>query len=302
MSLDNTRVAPISGMPVDDHPWGGILRRKPWEWPATLAIVHRDTPELLAGVVSLWRAQTVRPYLLIVDTGSGPAGQAVCEQLHAADDCEVHYLRAKGWRGSSHVVGAAMDLAFSVCQTEVLLASHTDVFPTKPDLAEHLVKLCDARTPVVAWQMSPRDEWPDDCWRETPSHTASAYHLPTLRAMPASWSLIGAQEAAGLPTVQTTGGFPDTETRLGQLLARHGITRRDLGQPDDGGRHWLCLGTEPNEPYETPWFRHVRSTTSMQLYFPRAPIRPRLVARELAAIPQRLQSWGVLTPCLTESR
>jgi hypothetical protein len=294
--LDNTRVAPVSGMHVDKHPWEGTLSRKPWEWPCTAAIVHRDTPAMLAGVVALLRAQTVRPYLIVIDTGSGPDSAEVLDQLDAADDCEVHHVRSKGWRSSSAVVAASMDLAFAVCQTPILFSTHTDVFPTRPDLVEYVVGQCDARTPVVGWQMSRREGWPDATWETTPSHTATAYHLPTMRAIPASWSLLGAQEAAGLATVQTTGGHPDTETRLGQLLVRHGITRRDLGQPDDGGRHWLCLGAEPNEPYETHWFRHVRSTTSMLLYFPQAPIRPRLVARELAAIPQRLQAWGVLTP------
>jgi hypothetical protein len=292
--IDNSRVAPLRFRPITERPWEGSQARKPWDWPITAAIVHRDTPAMLAGVVDLLRGQTVRPYIVIVDTGSNPDTQLVLESLHMADDCEVHYLRGKGWRGSSHVVAAGMDLAFSICQTDYLYSTHTDVFPTRPDLIATLLGHCDARTPVVGWQMSSREGWPDHAWKETPSHTATVYHMPTMRSMPASWSLLGAQEAVALGRLQTTGGYPDTESRLGQLLERHGITRRNLDGPDDGGRHWLCMGGEPNEPYTTKWFTHVRTSGSAFVYFPNdliGAVRASQVDGELHAIPERLDSW-----------
>ena len=290
----NDRVAPIRGMSVKDRPWEGSLPRKPWEYPVTCAIAHRDTPEMLAGVVSLFRAQTIRPYFVIVDTGSDFDSMSTLHTLDANDDCEVHYLRSKAWRGSSCPVAAAMDLAFAICQTESLISTHTDVFLTRPDLVEHLLSLCDARTPVVGWQMSPRVEWPDDSWKNTPSHTASIYHMPSMRSLGASWNMLRAFDALHRPHGQTTGGYPDTETTLGLILEDHDITPRWEHEPDDGGRHWLCLGPEPNEPYATPWFHHVRSTGSVKIYWPNtliAVLRDHQVNQELAAIPDRIEAW-----------
>ena len=291
----NDRVAPARGLPVASRPWEGTLARKPWEYPCTAAIVHRDTPEMLEGVVSLLRAQTVRPYIVVVDTGSLEDSQPTLEALDAADDCEVHYLRSKSWRGSSCPVAAAMDLAFAVCSTEVLFGTHTDVFPTRPDLVEHVVSQCDARTPMVGWQMSPRKDWPDDSWQFTPSHTASAYHMPTMRRIGASWNLLRAFDELGQPHGQTRGGYPDTETALGLTLARHGFTRRFYTEPDDGGRHWLCLGPEPNEPYATEFFHHIRTAGSTVVYYPHeliCALRMAQVHEELAAIPARLALWS----------
>jgi CubicO group peptidase (beta-lactamase class C family) len=293
--IDNRRTAPLRGIPIASRPWEGLLPQKPWEWPLTAAIVHRDTPHMLAAVVDLLRAQTVRPYLLIVDTGSDTDAQRLLESLHAEDDAEVHYLRGKGWRGSSHVVAAAMDLAFAACQTDYLFATHTDCFPTRPDLISTLLAHCDERTPVVGWQMSRREGWPDAAWKETPSHTATMYHMPTMRSLPASWSMLGAQEAVALERLQTTGGYPDTESRLGQILERHGITRRNVTEPDDGGRHWLCMGGEPNEPYTTDWFAHVRTSGSAFLYFPNeliGAVRSAQVQVQIDDVPRRLAAWS----------
>ena len=293
--MNNDHVAPIHGMPVQEKPWEGSLARKPWDYPVTAAIVHRDTPEMLAGVVELLRGQSMAPYILVIDTGSGPASQATLDELDAADDCEVHYLRSKGWRGSSCPVAAAMDVAFALCQTEFLFSTHTDVFPLRADMIAHVVEKCGARTPVVGWQMSPRETWPNDSWEDTPSHTASAYHMKTMRSIGGSWNMLRAFDLLHQPHGQTTGGYPDTETTLGLVLADHDITPRWEKDPDDDGRHILFLGPEPNAPYRTNWFTHIRSTGSIVVYHPKSlvsEIRFNLVRRELAAIPGRLQEWA----------
>jgi hypothetical protein len=294
VSLDNARVAPSRGVPVKDKPWEGTLARKPWDYPITAAIVHRDTSGWLAAAIDLLRAQTVRPYILVIDTGSEPEAQEELAELDQVDDVEVHYIRSKAYRGSSQPVAVAMDVAFALCQTEFLFSTHTDVFPTRPDLIETTLEPCSQRLPVVGWQMSERKGWPVELWKRTPSHTATCYHMPTMRELRVLWNMTLAAEVLGLKPGEIRGGFPDTESMLGLILAAHGITRRNYDEPDDGGRHWLCLGPEPNEPYETAYFRHYRSAGSAVVYWRNdliTALRIEQIRQEIEAIPARLEQW-----------
>jgi len=89
------------------------------------------------------------------------------------------------------------------------------------------------------------------------------------------------------------GGWPDTETNLGLILMEHGIKCREFDQQYDGYSHyWLCLGDEPNEPYDTPWFRHERSFTSQALYCPdHAEKRREAVQKTMAETWERIARW-----------
>lgn len=253
-------------------PWEGALDRKPWEHWVTAAIVHLDTPDLLEAVVATLRAQTERPYIIVVDVGSLDRHRPSLERLRReSDDLEVHYLNPLGWQYTSQPVTTAMDLAMALCQTEYLYATHTDVFLKRPDYLRWLVSLCGCRTPAVGYQMSPRP-WArphSELWRRIVSHTATLYHMPTLRRIGARWDLLGSIERLGVRLGETNNGWPDTEVGVSLALHEAGIGERWLTDPPPAGNDppsVLLIGTEPNDPYEDDNLVHMRSTTIHRLY------------------------------------
>ena len=50
--------------------WWGDIRHKTSDYRVSITIPHLDTFEMLELAVQMWRKQTVKPYLIIVDTGS----------------------------------------------------------------------------------------------------------------------------------------------------------------------------------------------------------------------------------------
>ena len=83
------------GAPNTVKPWEGRLSRKPWEYEVTAVIPHCNTPDLLTLCIALLRAQTVRPYIVVVDTGTE---ERLLPQLLAlrAADVEVHQINCHG--------------------------------------------------------------------------------------------------------------------------------------------------------------------------------------------------------------
>jgi hypothetical protein len=275
--------------------WEGSGVVKPWDYKVAAAVAHLDAPGPLAVVLETLRAQTVRPYLIVVDTGSLAEHRPALEAMElASDDLEIHYLRPRGWRASSQPVAAAMDLAFAACQAEYLYATHTDVFLKRPDYLEWLLARCDATTPVVGYRMSPRPDWGNDLWRACPSHTATLYHMPTMRKERITWNMLAAMDLLGLPPGQPPGCFPDTETMVGLSLRAAGIGVRELAdsQPAAGTRSVLMIGDEPNEPYEDHNLVHERSYTCRALYDPAgAGARAARMARAMEDAQARVRRW-----------
>ena len=286
--------------PIATKPWEGSGPWKPWQYRVTAAIVHLDAPELLRAVVATLRAQTERPYILVVDSGSHSPGRAAVEAMEA-EDLEAIYLRPRAWRYTSEPVSAAMDCAFARIQTEYCYSTHVDVFLKRPDYLSWLLQRCDARTPAVGYQMSPRNHWGDDLWKRILSHTASMYHMPTMRRVGALWNMTAAFERLGLApaqphfTGQIEGVVPDTEVNLGLTLEAAGIGVRWLGDPDPGPDDppsVLMIGPEPNDPYETEWLEHVPSSTGHKLYNAGlAASREELLAAAVAQAHARAEAW-----------
>jgi hypothetical protein len=282
--------------------WTGCARRHPSDYRATAAIVHLDQPALLRSVVETLRLQTERPYILVVDAGSLAVHRAELEAMElASDDLEVAQLNPRGWSCTSEPVAAAMDVAFALCQTEYLYSTHVDVFLKRRDYLAGLLALCDARTPAVGYQMSPRPAWKSYLWRELLSHTASVYHMPTMRKLGARWSMRATFERYGMAMRQPEPDDPiqpDTEVELGLCLRDAGVGVRWPGDPAPaagGPPSVLMIGTEPNEPYADANLEHVRSFTSYALYHPDgndpAARRRAIMARALAASAARCAGW-----------
>lgn len=227
-------------------------QRRPWDYPYTVALPHLDTLEHLAACVDLLRLQDAPPYILVLDTGSPPAVLTSLEKMRAPD-LEIHAVRSHAYRHPSQPVAVAMDLAFALCRTDVLIALHTDVFLRTRDalswLAAHVSKDC----PVAGWRMSPRR--PGEDWRRCVSHTFTAFYMPTMRRAGVNWSMEPWFERHG-PAPADSYGWPDTETGLSLSLERAGIVPR-------------FLGDEPNfERHITERFDHPRSLTGARVWTP----------------------------------
>lgn len=220
-------IAPIGTKDLPDKV-SGRLEIKPWEYTVTAVIPHLDTIELLPVCVELLRAQSIRPYIIVIDTGSPPE---VCRQLAAmrAEDLEVHFIAGHGWRHSSEPVAVALDLAHALCRTKLLFHTHADCFLRRRDLLETWARICNSDTPAIGYRMSPRD-WATADWEWMLGHTLAMLYMPTMHRIGASWSMQRMKWAFGYPwKIDGVGGWPDTETGFNCVLRAAGIVPVFLG-------------------------------------------------------------------------
>ncbi|HVS37829.1 MAG TPA: hypothetical protein VMS17_19885 [Gemmataceae bacterium] len=210
-------VAPL-GCRGRERSWEGAVGRKPWQYQITAAIPHLETPETLPVLLELLALQTVRPYVLLIDTGSSPAVVRRLEALRRPD-VEIHYLRGHGYAHSSAPVTTAMDVAFALCRTPYLFCTHSDVFPRRRDLLEWLLGLCREEQPVVGYEMSPRPG--TNGWRNVVSHTCTLLDMRVMRRIGATWSFERYWESGEAAAQQH--GYPDTEQPFDRCLRRAGI-------------------------------------------------------------------------------
>lgn len=242
-------VAPLGTADCRDKA-AGRLAKKPWEYACTVAIPHLNTPELLETVVALHRLQTIRPYIIVIDTGS-PADVCKRVELLRGDDLELHFVRSNSYIHSSAPVTVAMDLAFAACNTHHLFCTHADVFPMRRDLLAWLLEQSGETCPAVGWEMSPRVGV--DGWRGTLSHTATMLFMPTMWMIGATWSMQRwYAQNPGAP--DSRNGWPDTETTLEACFRDWGVRKKILG------------GETNFERQTTEWWDHARSITGLRLH------------------------------------
>ena len=243
-------VAPVGTVDVPPH-FPGRCERKPWDYKLTAAIPHLNTIEPLRMCVEVLRHQTHRPYLMIVDTGSPPAAMAELEKMRA-EDCEIHCIAGHAYRHASEPVTAALDLAQSLCRTELLFHTHADCFLRRDDFLEDISAQCTAATPVVGYRLSSR-EWATDEWEWMIGHTATICHMPTIHRIGATWSYQRIHHDFGYPWHAGI-GWPDTETGFNRALRDAGIKPVFIGDDRNYERQ-----TDEN-------IDHVRSYPGSKLY------------------------------------
>lgn len=232
---DPPAVAPLRGLPADAYPWEGAASRKPWDHLVTAAIPVLDTWDTLELVVELLRLQSSPPFIVLVDTGSQPSAWRRIEALRAAD-VEVHSLRLNGVLHPSDFPAMAMDLAFSVCRTEFLFATHADCFLRKRTFLEELLSLCPSKSSVVGYEITPRRH---EDWRGMASHTATMYHMPTMDRIGFGWSLrrlcakFGIRDPRPDPLKPN---WPDTELLGNYILREHRIEPWLIGKEENHRR------------------------------------------------------------------
>lgn len=235
-------------------PWEGRQPTKPWEYGVEVAIPCLDTPDTLPLVIDLLRCQSLRPYIVLIDTGSTPENLAQIEALRAPD-VEVHSLRFGGVRHPSDFVAVAMDFAMSACRSNLLFTTHADCFLTSRTVLEELADQCSAETPAVGYQLTERAH---EDWVRMVSHTCTMLHMPTMDRIGAGWSLrrlCNLREVQHIPNILGA-NWPDTEILLNYILWDHGIQAK-------------LIGTEQNHARNTDArIDHVRSVTAGRLYAP----------------------------------
>lgn len=239
---------------ADVHQVYGRAEKKPWDYAFTAAIPHLNTLESLRACIELVRLQSIRPYLMVVDTGSPPDVCAKLEKLRAPD-LEIHYLAGHGYRHSSEPVTAALDVAQTLCRTPHLFNTHSDVFLRRRDFAESLLRVCNANTPAIGYRMSPR-EWVTRDWEWMVGHTATMLYMPSIHRAGATWSYQRMHYQFDYPWQQAI-GWPDTETGFNCTLREAGIVPVFIGNDRNGERQ-----IDDN-------IDHVRSFPGSKVYSPK---------------------------------
>lgn len=247
-------LAPLRHTHQRFRPWEGSGKKKPWNYPISVAVPCLDTPEQLCLCVKLLRLQTVKPFIMVIDTGSDERNYREIEKLRA-DDLEVHAIRLNGVYHPSDFPAMAMDLAFTLCRTEYLFATHADCFLRRRDFLQYSLDLCK-KFLVAGYEISPRAH---SDWKGMVSHTATTYHMPTMDRIGFGWSLRRLCNYYGMreyrPSVARP-QWPDTEILGNYILRKHKITPH-------------LIGSEPNlERKKDENIDHFRSFTSGKLYSP----------------------------------
>lgn len=250
--------APLRNLNVNDRPWEGKCSKKPWDYDITALIPVIDTFESLELCIEILRLQTVQPYILVIDTGSEEENLKKILSLRN-EDLEVHCLRVNGTLHPSDLVSMAMDLAQSLCRTEYMFATHSDVFLRKRNFLEILLSMCGdekGKYPVVGYEMSPRQH---DDWQGMISHTASMYHLRTLDQIGFGWSMRRLASLYGLKNQAPNPdrpNWPDTEI-LGNIILRQNEIKTKI------------IGKEQNfQRNKDEYIDHCRSISLGMLYSP----------------------------------
>lgn len=253
VKLEDVEPSPLLGSQPQYKPWEGNCKRKPWEYEVTAVIPSLNTPETLPLCIELLRLQTTRPFIMIVDTGSTGEEWDYINNL-ITPDVEVHSIKLHGVRHPSDYPAMAMDMAFALCRTEYLFATHADVFLNRQDFIEELLQLCKTKSPVVGYQLSPRNH---KDWKGMVSHTASMYHIPTMDKIGFGWNLrrlcnqYGIEDYSPIPSRPN---WPDTEILGNYILRKNNITPHLVGEEDN------------NERTLDENLDHIRSYTSLKLY------------------------------------
>lgn len=257
--------------------------------PVIVAIPHRSTLPLLEAVLPLWRYQSVRTWILVVDTGSTPKE---IEQLEALGQQRLFdsLLVIDAPVDPTHYSGRiaeACELAQGTgygLGAEFLMHTHTDVFPMRQDLLECWSRICREEEPVVGYRMSPRDHAPGtlrDWWRDMVGHTLTMCHLPTLKKHEMVWSRAFAEQRFGAKTLEK--GAWDTEVTFNLCLHAAGI--RPLFMGFDKNFEKLSDGNHV----------HCRSYPSQALFFPEtdyAKKSAQWVEDEIQASHARAWEWS----------
>jgi hypothetical protein len=261
-------------------PWEGSLERKPSDYQVTAVIPCINPGDEIALVVASLRAQTLRPYILLIDTGSRPEIVARLEAL-CGPDLELHLLRFNAVRHPSEPVSIACDLGADRADSRFVFFTHTDCFLLKQTVLEELANKIGPTSPCYGHQLSPRAH---NDWERHYGHTCLMVDQDRLDRLGVKWKMRCATGLYGEKNYELRGdrpNWPDTELGLNAHLER-------LGQEPQ------FSGLEENyEQTIDELIHHVRSVPSSGLYSPGHSKKsaPRM-AHAVIDAQYRLEEWA----------
>jgi hypothetical protein len=235
IEIEKTEPTPLYGVLTEKKPWEGTFQKKPWNYEVTAIIPHINTSETLPICIELLRLQTIKPFIIIIDTGSIEEHYQKIIDLRD-EDVEVHTMHLNGVRHPSDYPAMAMDMAFSLCRTEFLFATHADCFLRKKNLLEEFLQLCKTKSPAVGYELSPRAH---KDWKGMLSHTASMYHMPTMDKIGFGWSLrrlCNRYRIVDYSPDPNKPNWPDTEILGNYILKENNITPYIIGPEENQTR------------------------------------------------------------------
>lgn len=252
----NVDISPIYGEVSVYNPWEGICPTKPWEYDITAVIPCINTSETLPVCIELLRLQTIRPFIMIIDTGSQPSHLDEVLKLRAPD-VEVHSIALNGVRHPSDYPAMAMEMAMTLCRSPYLFATHADCFLRRRDFLEYVMGISKKENcPAVGYELSPRAH---KDWQGMLSHTASLYHMETMDKIGFGWSLRRLCNEFNIVDYKPDPmrpNWPDTEILGNYILRKHNIKPYIIGPEQNAVRN-----LDEN-------LDHFRSYTSGKLYSP----------------------------------
>jgi len=255
ISISKVDISPIIGEKSINKPWEGNLTKKPWEYEVTAVIPCLNTFETLEICIELLQLQTTVPYIMIIDTGS--FDEELNKVLKLRDkNVEVHSIALNGVRHPSDYPAMAMDMAFTLCRSPYLFATHADVFIRRKDLVESLLDLCKTQSPAVGYELSPRAHAD---WEGMVSHTASMYDMKVMDKINFAWSLrklCNKFEIVDYSPDPMKPNWPDTEILGNYILRENNIKPHLIGKEDNQVRT-----LDDN-------IDHFRSYTAAKMYSP----------------------------------
>lgn len=272
-------IAPIRNVSPTHLPWEGDCVKKPWDYRITAAIPVIGTYDILKICIETLRCQTERPFIMVIDTGSTTEEFRQIESMRD-EDLEVHSIRLNGVEHPSDFPAMAMDLAFTLCRTQFLFATHADCFLRRKEFLAEVLQMTVGEAPVVGYELSPRahDDWPGMV-----SHTATMYHMPSMDKIGFGWSLRRLANIYGIRNYKPnpmTPNWPDTEILGNYILRKYNVKTKLIGKEDNFVRN-------KDENID-----HCRSITSGKLYSPEYYARAMKWAEEAKkeAI-ERIENW-----------
>lgn len=235
------KIAPIRDKHFLEKPWEGNCSIKPWEYKVSVVIPCLDAFNAVSEIVKLYKLQTEKPFIILIDTGS-TVDELYKLQSLADEDCEVHSLRLNGVKHPSDFPAMAMDLAFGICRTEFMLTTHADCFPMSKKLIEDMLKFCNEKCPVAGYEITERKH---SDWRGMVGHTMTIFHMPSIDSIDGAWSMrrliSNFKHPDGIDSdyninPATSPNWPDTELLINYQCRKNGIVPLIIGYEKNATR------------------------------------------------------------------
>lgn len=257
----------LAPFPKSTHPWLGTQHKLPWNYPITVVIPHYGgNYRLLRNAINLWRAQRIKPYIIVYDTGTPSSHHP--ELLAFEDvDVEIHFNRWHAYKEIWSGVASAYQHAIIDSRTSHILFTHNDILPMTRDVTEDLLRLCDAKRPVVGYGKLNTKQI---------GTTLTMIHTPTIHNSRISWVNLN-----GTPNqIHTYDDFTRPESTFNENLNQCGI------EP-------TIIGYESNTVRDiTSHYHHIGGYTFYDLYHSDRMNKIQPVAEEfLHEAELRLVSW-----------